>query len=195
MPASDGTPPQAKRPGTIYCRVQLWVKSKTAPLVLSPSSLPWREVEGDFVMSSVRYVLFSFDGRIGPVDYWLKGVLPIALCGLPIYIPLTILLSNGGSAAALAVLGMIPFSIVMLWVGFALAIKRWHDLGHPGWLVLIQYGFPVLSYWYLGNLAVLVGVGMWVVVAFIPGNAEPNQYGYPMGHPLRGKRRPPVTSV
>ena len=57
----------------------------------------------------------------------------------------------------------------MYWIGLALTAKRWHDLGHSGWFTLLFF-------------VPLVGIFAAIYVAFFPGNAGQNKYGYPTGY-------------
>jgi len=65
------------------------------------------------------------------------------------------------SACAIAVV----LSILSLWVGLAIQVKRWHDLGRSGWMYLINF-IPGV-----GSLVSLVWLG------FYKGTAGPNKYG------------------
>ena len=74
-------------------------------------------------------MLFSFDGRIGRSDYWLKGLLLAGLGGVVIYLPLFALLSVGGALTGVAFLGLLVYLAVAYWIILAVTAKRWHDLG------------------------------------------------------------------
>jgi uncharacterized membrane protein YhaH (DUF805 family) len=65
--------------------------------------------------------------------------------------------------AALIVIG-IP-------VGIGMQIRRWHDMGHSGWLVLLAF-VP------FANLVI------FVFMFFVPGTVGPNQYGEAYSGPL-----------
>lgn len=87
-------------------------------------------------------LLFSPSGRIGPSAY-MKGIIIIAVIGailglLPLLSP------------ALAVLGIV--GLVTFYIFIALGIKRSHDAGKSGWLVLTH----ILLSW--GVLAVALYV-------------------------------------
>jgi uncharacterized membrane protein YhaH (DUF805 family) len=56
-------------------------------------------------------------------------------------------------------------SLVVIWPGLAINIKRWHDRDKSGWWILISL-IP-----FVGPIWALVEVG------FLPGTPGPNQYG------------------
>lgn len=87
-------------------------------------------------------LLFSPSGRIGPSDY-MKGIIIISAIGL--VITLLPLLSS-----ALAVLGIL--GLVLFYIFIALGIKRSHDAGKSGWMVLTH---------------ILLSIGVSVVIATI----------------------------
>jgi len=131
-------------------------------------------------------LLFSFFGRIGRGGFWL-GVLATLLVaavafGLIYFLvgsPMTAMNADGtpvvlGSpmppdakvtfnpvAMALAAVAY----ILVIWIGLATQVKRWHDRGASGWWVLI-------------NLIPLVG-GIWSLVSlgFLEGQQGANKYG------------------
>lgn len=122
------------------------------------------------------HVLFSFEGRVRRTTFWLAhigfalattaiAVVLIALAG-----GLSVASQHGGSdgaplIAALATIWLLPLYAVGLWVGLALGVKRCHDRGYPGVMMLITL-IPVL-----GALWALIDLG------FIDGTPGPNKYG------------------
>ena len=104
---------------------------------------------------SLMDVLFSFDGRITRSTYWVRGILPM----------------TGATAAALFLVmaGVwvlaAPFAPLLMWAGYALNAKRWHDRDKSGWWSLIVL-VP-----YIGALWALVELG------FLAGTSGPNRYG------------------
>lgn len=73
-------------------------------------------------------LLFSPTGRIGPAAY-LKGIIAIAIIGF--LAAFTALLGPAGAVGSLVVL-------VLIYCFVALGIKRSHDAGKSGWMVLVQ---------------------------------------------------------
>jgi uncharacterized membrane protein YhaH (DUF805 family) len=103
----------------------------------------------------------SFDGRIGRACYWRRSLAPfLLLVGLSMVtylIPGDSLTSAAEAppshgvlvALALACVGALPVSLGVLaavllvaalaWAAIAAGVKRCHDLGCSGWLVLLQF--------------------------------------------------------
>lgn len=97
------------------------------------------------------------------------------------------------------------FNLPILWVGSMAAIKRMHDIGRSGWLILAAFVF-----WFVGSLVIMVAATLiigpetmlaaeanksaawWVMFAAVvipafggliwlhatPGDPEPNRFGY-----------------
>ncbi len=128
--------------------------------------------------------LFSFSGRI-PRGAFLGTMILIGILTLFIYLmtsliaaPGTHLYVPGGGLKQIvtgifiapnAVIQILAFRIVWLitvsWIAMALQIKRWHDLGKTGWLVLLNL-VPVV-----GTLISLV------VLGFVKGGSAANKFG------------------
>ncbi len=90
-------------------------------------------------------------------------------------------------------------ALIFLWPSLAIDIKRWHDIGVSGWVVLLVYGPAAVLYGLgfagLGGTidhpdarvaALLSFFGLGVLVYFIilgarRGMAGPNRYGPPPG--------------
>jgi uncharacterized membrane protein YhaH (DUF805 family) len=124
----------------------------------------------------------SPSGRISRRQFWLHGVLPIVVASI--------------------VLGWIPFigqilSLAFLWASIAIAFKRFHDLGYPGWwsllyvvpaiaaAVVIGLGLAMQSFLgmtlllakILGGISLLIGLAQLFFVYIRVGQEGPNQYG------------------
>jgi len=74
--------------------------------------------------------IFSFSGRIRRSEYWLTG--PFIWL---IMIPITIFAA--ASVVLIFFIWIIPF-----WISLAATVKRSHDLGNSGWLILIPIYNP-----------------------------------------------------
>ena len=112
-------------------------------------------------------ILFSFQGRISRVTYW------IALVSLTLvfYAGFRAVVASGDSIAGLILL-MIP----VLWIALATQVKRWQDIGWSGWLVLL-------------GLVPYIGLPISIVcLGFIKGTAGPNKYGDDPLPPGRGSQ-------
>jgi uncharacterized membrane protein YhaH (DUF805 family) len=114
---------------------------------------------------SLGKLLFSFKGRIAQGTFWIFWIIWIvmALTGLRIRVLLGTL-RPGVGALAVAVL-VYAYLALAIWIALALQVKRWHDLGYSGWMVLIGF-IP-----FIGTLVALICLG------FVRGTAGPNKYG------------------
>lgn len=90
-------------------------------------------------------LLFSFNGRINRVQYWLGGI-GVTVVGFMLFfgIGMSAIMTMAGAGSdaermrALSGLGLlVPVLLIMSWIGFALQIKRFHDRGRTGYLVLL----------------------------------------------------------
>ncbi len=111
----------------------------------------------------MKALFFSFEGRIGRKTWWLAT---LGLLGVLLVAQLLVL----GASQMSPDLGMIGailallLSLACLVPALALPIKRWHDVGKPGWWMLIGF-IPVV------NLYALYMTG------FVKGDEGPNAYG------------------
>ncbi len=94
------------------------------------------------------WALFSFNGRINRMRYWLYFLLSIAIIFPFIVIGKIIPLIGFG------------YAIFFSWASFALMVKRWHDLGKSGWLSILGL-IPLVNF----------------ILGFIEGTKGDNQYG------------------
>ena len=117
---------------------------------------------------SIPKVLFSFSGRISRSEYWIKGVLVL----MPFSILNNILFFavNSDVAYIFAVI----ISVISLWPGIALNVKRWHDRDRS-------------TLWFLTLLIPFVNLGfmIWIMVEtyFLKGTDGTNRFG---DDPLQG---------
>lgn len=109
---------------------------------------------------------FSFEGRIGRQQYWLRSLL---IWGVNIVIAILAAIAQNSNDAMAIVLSIvaIAFYLVVFWASLATIAKRLHDRGRSGWFMLI-------------SLIPLVGIWLIVEVGFLRGDEEPNQYGNPV---------------
>jgi uncharacterized membrane protein YhaH (DUF805 family) len=125
---------------------------------------------------SMKQLLFSFEGRIGRMPFWLATlamfivaiVLNVAIFGAAILSGDTSAL--GGSPGALGgvvSIGALVVALGMLWIGLAVQAKRWHDLDKSAWWILINL-VPIV-----GGLVTLVMCG------FLAGTPAQNRFGQP----------------
>ncbi len=118
-------------------------------------------------------LLFSFDGRIGRLKYWLGGLVQAILLFIAVIAMLGFLSFNGlATVYSLTATGWMALVAVWLfgvWTHAALVVKRYHDLDKSGW-------------WFLMLLVPFIGP-IWVIVecGFFPGKQGMNSYGLPPG--------------
>ena len=114
-----------------------------------------------------RYLLLSFEGRIGRRSFWMT-VLAIFVLSIIARIIDAVIQSPTyyGTGIVSGLLGL-----AMIYPAIALYAKRWHDRGKSGW-------------WSLIGLIPIIG-SIWVVVelGFLRGTPGPNSYG---PDPLQG---------
>ena len=108
--------------------------------------------------TSPRWLLFSFDGRIGRRSWWLWGA--AVMIGMAMY--LTAVLRIAGMSKDTTVLLV---NLLLLWPALAISVKRWHDRDKPGWWALIAF-VPVIGW-------------IWVLIenGLLRGTAGGNRFG------------------
>ncbi len=107
---------------------------------------------------SLRWLLFSFDGRIGRRTWWLWGV--AAMVGMALY--LTVVLRVAGASQNITD-GIV--NLLLAWPALAISVKRWHDRDKRGWWVLVVL-VPVIGW-------------IWAVIenGLLPGTRGANRFG------------------
>jgi uncharacterized membrane protein YhaH (DUF805 family) len=107
-----------------------------------------------------RRFFFSFEGRIGRRSYWVYFVLPLTMVG---FVAGFFRVLDDVTLRQVLVVGlpMLPF---IVWVGSAVAAKRWHDFGFSGWWAVLGF-VPLLNY------VLLIALGI------VPGSKGSNRYG------------------
>jgi uncharacterized membrane protein YhaH (DUF805 family) len=118
-------------------------------------------------MMNYQEFLFSFNGRIRRLHYWLGAIGAGFVYGIAAAIVLMLgsMLSHGQGPG---VIGWLLYAVVLFfaaWTGSALQIKRWHDRD-KAWV------------WIFINFIPLVG-GIWTLVecGFLDGTPGPNRFG------------------
>ena len=111
-----------------------------------------------------------FHGRIGRLEYLLAAVLlPIAglvAAGI-VGLVLGLLLGLIAGETAAALFGWIPlvgWFVLSIWITLAAGIRRCHDLGLSGWLLLL-------------SIVPLVGAVLAIALLVWPGEKGDNKYG------------------
>jgi uncharacterized membrane protein YhaH (DUF805 family) len=123
---------------------------------------------------SIKDLLFSFQGRIGRMPFWLAS-LGVIVAFTVVYALIfgamiaSAGMSEGGSGggamgSVMSIVGLVV-SLVCLWIGLAVQAKRWHDQDKSAWWILINL-VPAV-----GGLIALVMCG------FLEGTKGPNRFG------------------
>lgn len=140
--------------------------------------------------------LFSVTGRIPRAAFWGTMIL-LGILTLFIYVMTSLIVAHGShlyvpgggmesvkhsildvpNANGYALTVRIVWLLVVAWVAVALQIKRWHDLGKTGWLVLINL---------VPGIGTLISL---VVLGFLPGKSASNQFGNEGSPGLLGYRQ------
>ena len=87
-----------------------------------------------------RY-LFSFEGRVTRLEYWMYYV-PLII-GIIIVIIFAAVFGEEAAAIISSLLGL-----VLIWSVIAIQVKRWHDRDKSGWWILINF-IPIIGFWAL----------------------------------------------
>ena len=113
--------------------------------------------------------IFSIDGRINRLQYWLYSLIPIALILVASFMLVGTISGNGNAKPIGSILFLGAF-IISIWISIAIQVKRWHDLDQSGWWSLLGF-IPYL------NIIVLILLG------FIKGTDGVNRFGVdPLGN-------------
>ena len=104
---------------------------------------------------NLKWLLFSFRGRIGRLKFFLSGIgiIFVALMG-------AILMARSGLGGIIGIFFLIP----IIWAAWALFAKRCHDLNHSVWFLATVF-FPVLA------------LILWIYFQFFPGTPGANKFG------------------
>jgi uncharacterized membrane protein YhaH (DUF805 family) len=138
--------------------IRFWLKNTGLFMPLLVVAMLW--LASSFGIPRLAPLLSSFQGRISRGAFLAVSV---SLLALVVVIGLPNLLTQpigefGGATTAIYFLGL----VICTWVFAAVQIKRWHDIGYSGWLVLQSLIlFPVA----------------FIVLAFIKGTDGSNEYG------------------
>lgn len=113
-----------------------------------------------------KEILFSFNGRINRSTYW---TCTLSLCVILFIVYGFFLMIARVSSSNLFSFGAASFllsliSLLFVWPGLALSVKRCHDRDKSGWFFLVSL-VPLLGIWYI------------VEIFFLKGSAGINQYG------------------
>jgi uncharacterized membrane protein YhaH (DUF805 family) len=130
----------------------------------NPYNAPGADLSQQGGNNAERYQprVFSTKGRIGRVRYIAYST-AVSMVFVLIFIAIAAMVamsSSGEGGAAMIGLMAVVLYIPLFAVGFIMAIRRVHDMGHSGWLSLLIL-VPLVNLWFL----------------FAPGTDGPNEYG------------------
>jgi uncharacterized membrane protein YhaH (DUF805 family) len=150
--------------------------------------------------------LFSFEGRIRRLDFWLWGILLwiIHLVG-QLGIRAALLnhpepLFGGRNAAAIASSVLV---VLFMWPALALGFKRAHDRNRSGWWVVASYALILADHvpvsrtkhaadqFHMLSVALMIVIGFWFLIdlGLLDGTPGPNRFG-PAPKPVEGEAAP-----
>jgi uncharacterized membrane protein YhaH (DUF805 family) len=146
---------------------------------LPPSAAPPRPLPGVHTPTvssfddalTLRYILFSFRGRVPRRTWWLYAVLGPLLISAMAEMLLGIVGVAERNAESIS-------SLLLLWPCAAVSAKRWHDRGRSGWWALLLF-LPMLGLISTALLA-LAGLGLlWTLIenGLRRGTPGPNRFG------------------
>ena len=119
----------------------------------------------------MQSLLFSFQGRINRAKFWLVHVVMwvVVLVVFGAILGSAALSSNPQAALqSVGVVGgliLLVVYVLALWIGLAIAAKRWHDRNKSAWWILIVFVPAVGGLWYL------------IECGFLKGTTGPNKFG------------------
>src|SRR5690348_6778853 len=111
----------------------------------------------------MQSLLFSFQGRINRAKFWLVHVAMWVVVAIVFSVILGSAAMSSDPQAALQSVGVVGGLILLvvyilaLWIGLAIAAKRWHDRNKSAWWILIVFVPLVGPLWYLIECGFLRG--------------------------------------
>ena len=112
-------------------------------------------------LNNIPAVLFSFQGRITRLQWWIAQLIFLAP-----FIFIANIISADSVGTPARIVAWITL-ITILWIDLATSAKRYHDINKSGWRQLLAL-VPII-----GEIWVMIELG------FIGGADLPNAYGYP----------------
>jgi uncharacterized membrane protein YhaH (DUF805 family) len=111
----------------------------------------------------MQSLLFSFQGRINRAKFWLVHIAMWVVVAIVFSVILGSAAMSSDPQAALQSVGavggiiLLVVYILALWIGLAIAAKRWHDRNKSAWWILIVFVPVVGGLWYLIECGFLKG--------------------------------------
>jgi uncharacterized membrane protein YhaH (DUF805 family) len=113
----------------------------------------------------ITNLLFSFDGRVRRLHYWIASIGAGVVIGVFINVLIGLSGALTGHPNPVMLLLALPLAGINVWISIALGIKRCHDRDKSGVFLLVGL-IPLI-----GALWLLIDLG------FIDGTPGPNKYG------------------
>jgi uncharacterized membrane protein YhaH (DUF805 family) len=104
----------------------------------------------------IAHLLFSFQGRIRRLHYWIAAICTAVVVMVLIAIIMPMAGIASGHVNPAVALIIFPIYAVDIWIGVALGVKRCHDRNKSGWWMLI---FMLVSLTGIGALWPLIELG------------------------------------
>ncbi|NTX22464.1 DUF805 domain-containing protein [Burkholderia cepacia] len=114
---------------------------------------------------NLKWFLFSFEGRIGRLPWWIYALVSALLS---VFFDADSHRSPDDDLPLLAMLVLIVVAVVAAWSSIAVGVKRLHDIDKSGWWMLLVF-VPIV-----GALA------LFVMNGFIAGTPHANRFGEPL---------------
>jgi uncharacterized membrane protein YhaH (DUF805 family) len=125
---------------------------QSSPRPFAPST---QNDDGANIMT-FGWLLFSFEGRINRMQYWMSWI---------VFVPLSLMAMAIANNEEIPELYRVIVVLVMAWPMLAVQTKRWHDIDMSGW-------------WLLVILLPVVGAPIALVMnGFLPGTHGENRFG------------------
>lgn len=120
----------------------------------------------------IKYVWFSFSGRLNRKAYWLKGTFLLMIVYTAALFMNTLITASlsmvvnfvGATAMMISIFLTLPFFVFQSWTGLAVSVKRAHDLNHSGW-------------WLLTGLIPFWNIWVFIQLWFLRGSDGANRFG------------------
>ncbi|MGN7981379.1 DUF805 domain-containing protein [Burkholderia sp. 22313] len=113
---------------------------------------------------NLKWLLFSFEGRIGRLPWWIYAV---AYAVLSAIFDAGSRGSSGDDLPLLAMLVLFAIAVVSVWASIAVGVKRLHDIDKSGWWMLLIF-VPIVG-----------AIALFVMNGFIAGTPHANRFGAP----------------
>ena len=119
----------------------------------------------------MQSLLFSFQGRVNRAKFWLVHLAMWVAVAVAFGVVLGGAAMSSDPTAALRSVGLIGGIVLLvvyilaIWIGLAVAAKRWHDRNKSAWWILIAFVPAVGAFWYL------------IECGFLKGTTGGNKYG------------------